>query len=299
MNKHQKFRPFYYFLDTVAHELQLTDADILYHYTSPEGLKSIVETNKIWFSEIHYLNDKSEIIYTYNLLSKILEKTKDIVPEFKKSLETYIQSHIYSRPFKIDRKPSQNIFVASFSHASDELSLWNYYTKSDKKYGYNIGFKTNFFIEKFSGPNAFRHGYCGKVIYNKRIQEEKIRDALFKYQNNFIDTKDYDEQMYLIDLFMDFIEILSLFFKHKAFESEKEYRLIITQSERESKFSVKYRTQNGIFIPYIEMDFTTDIIKKITASPLVDTSLCDGVEQFLKDHGIRHRVIASKIPIRY
>ena len=39
----------------------------LYHYTSPKALKGILKSNNLWFSNIYFLNDKSEMKYTYLL----------------------------------------------------------------------------------------------------------------------------------------------------------------------------------------------------------------------------------------
>ena len=35
----------------------------LYHYTSPKALKGILKSNNLWFSNIYFLNDTSEMKY--------------------------------------------------------------------------------------------------------------------------------------------------------------------------------------------------------------------------------------------
>lgn len=50
----------------------------LYHYTSPKALKGILKSNKLWFSNIYFLNDKSEMKYTYLLILELLTSIKKI-----------------------------------------------------------------------------------------------------------------------------------------------------------------------------------------------------------------------------
>lgn len=49
----------------------------IYHYTDVGGLKGILESHKLWISHSYFMNDTSEILYTYHLLKGILEKTKE------------------------------------------------------------------------------------------------------------------------------------------------------------------------------------------------------------------------------
>ena len=45
------------------------DLQPIYHYTSPEGLKGIFDNQVIRFTNRLYLNDKSEGIYVFDVLS--------------------------------------------------------------------------------------------------------------------------------------------------------------------------------------------------------------------------------------
>ena len=38
--------------------------EYLYHYTSQKGILGILQTNKLWMTNILYLNDSSEFTYT-------------------------------------------------------------------------------------------------------------------------------------------------------------------------------------------------------------------------------------------
>src|ERR1022692_1876297 len=47
---------------------------ILYHYTSAEGLKGIIEKNELWATSAYYLNDSAEMFYGYNVLREVLNQ---------------------------------------------------------------------------------------------------------------------------------------------------------------------------------------------------------------------------------
>lgn len=50
----------------------------LYHYTSQRGLLGILESKKLWMTNILYLNDSSEFIYTWELVKPELSKRKKL-----------------------------------------------------------------------------------------------------------------------------------------------------------------------------------------------------------------------------
>ena len=299
MHNFKKFQPFQYLIDEIESNVPINDSEIVYHYTTPTALKNIIEKRCIWLSEIHYLNDKSELTYTYELLHKILENSFDIDKDFKETLINLITIKRYASPLRIRELPSKNIFIASFSNASDELLLWNYYTKSEHKYGYNIGFNKQ---QLFPNSRVFcvqPQFYFKDVIYTESEQEERLRKILQIYNKGFVEFEEKDDKDHLIDLFLYLINLLSIFFKHKSFESEKEFRLVFIDNVKNPKIDVQYRIANGIFVPFINYKFSAKTIKSITASPLIDINLCDGLEQFLQSNKIKVEVQKSDVPLRY
>jgi hypothetical protein len=46
---------------------------VLYHYTTADGLKGIVENDELWATSAYYLNDSTEIMYGYQLIDEALE----------------------------------------------------------------------------------------------------------------------------------------------------------------------------------------------------------------------------------
>jgi len=50
----------------------------LYHYTSQKGLLGILQSKKLWMTNILYLNDSSEFLYTVDLVKTELENYKNL-----------------------------------------------------------------------------------------------------------------------------------------------------------------------------------------------------------------------------
>ena len=62
---------------------------ILYHYTKPEKLLSILESDTIRFSNALYLNDKEEVTYTYRLIVNLINEMPDLNLELFAEIKNY------------------------------------------------------------------------------------------------------------------------------------------------------------------------------------------------------------------
>ena len=51
----------------------------IYHYTSADGLRSIIQSRKLWFSSAKFLNDYSENNYIFTLLPKFPDKYNEAI----------------------------------------------------------------------------------------------------------------------------------------------------------------------------------------------------------------------------
>jgi hypothetical protein len=53
---------------------RLPESGLLFHYTTAEGLKGIIEQNELWASSAYFLNDSAEITYGYGVLKQVLDQ---------------------------------------------------------------------------------------------------------------------------------------------------------------------------------------------------------------------------------
>lgn len=136
----------------------------IYHYTSREGLKGILDSGKLWFSKIDCLNDKDEIFDGINLL--IENALRNIDSEESDASIKKMQDSMCERLFQ------NQIFVCSFSKKADEIALWSNYTKDSKSQGYNLAFTYDELLSSI-------------IVKNKDILDEcSVSFGQVEYANN-------------------------------------------------------------------------------------------------------------------
>ena len=222
----------------------------VYHYTDINALIHIVHEQGLWLSNIKYLNDKDEILngikITTDLIRDLLKKTKYTKDKSKMILEKVL--------LLLDEKDIKNYYICSFSLKPDDLEQWRAYGKNGS--GVCIEFnKKNTNYTLFNIGN-FLIWY--RVIYNDIKKYRLIHSIIFRYlyyaKGSFINEKftidDYAEEL--------FIKITHLFvyFKHRAFESENEIRLVYRprdDEELKKDFDkLHFRESKNMIIPFIK-----------------------------------------------
>jgi hypothetical protein len=128
----------------------------IYHYTSAEGLRGIIENSEIWLTNVEFLNDKTEC--------KALQKEKKL---FKDT--DFNNSFVRKRWKDFVHNPSNDYdtYIASFSRGRKEsLEQWRAYGN------FRIGFKAN----KLDIPsfNLFQCVYNKSAIKNWLLKKEKL-----------------------------------------------------------------------------------------------------------------------------
>lgn len=173
--------------------------------------------------------------------------------------------------------------------------------------GYNIGFKVDKLIEDVKSQlKVTYHFIYGKTICEKCKQEDYIKEAVEEYNLLYQKMSTEKNKENVLKSFWGLIHIFSLFFKKEAFKNENEYRFVITEytdilQKQNRAFQIKNRIQNGLIIPYIELDFNKDSVSEITISPTIkQNSYKAGIESLLYQNEYNQtQVKMSEIPLRY
>ena len=258
---------------------------ILYHYTKPEKLLSILESGTIRFSNALYLNDKEEVTYSYKLICTLADE----MPDLNQSLLKKIKEHFFTKYTNIingsnDFGYKYEYYTISFSTEADNLTLLADMAK--------IGFDSVY----------------GNIIYDRAKQITILKlifekwnrqyEKLLKSSKKDISEKRVDTVLELIDI----LSIISLFFKNPHFKDEKEYRIIfINNFGANFAKQTKICEKNGLFVPYIEYKFLKKTVNSINIGPTFDesifyTSTC----RMLANFGYEKKTVnRSKIPLRY
>lgn len=246
----------------------------VYHYTNIDSLEQIIKNQTLWISKSSYLNDKTELNYTFDLIYKIYGNGKKYKNITKKRINAIID---------MIKNSLEESYILSFSVNSDSLILWGNYSKFE---GYNLDFNIKKLFHRITDGKVYittnekdhngkfkkikidrNHNkkkisiVSGKIIYKleeqKKIIEHQLNCLDYLYENYYTSakiSKDYKNKFYsiIIKLCQTLATYVQLF-KDPSFEQEEEYRILLTLNEKMN--IIKFRKCSGIFIPYIEIVF--------------------------------------------
>jgi hypothetical protein len=249
----------------------------IYHYTTADGLKGIIEKNELWASSAYFLNDSAEITYGYGVLKEVLDDwlTKD---RPKESITVRLAQDLR----KALGEGLRPIYLACFCEDDNLLSQWRAYGQSG---GYSLGLKVppGVFTPKGFEPEPKTYtAEWVRVVYDRSEQAKKctaILEPLFAILDN-PDTEraiaaitdnplcGYSEFLRVIaDILLD--EIVS--FKNEAFKVEKEWRVVVRERELNKQgtddggatpLAIHFHVSRGILVPHVRL-IPLDSAKKL------------------------------------
>lgn len=262
------------------------------HYTSIEGFRSIVENNQLWVSNVRFLNDKREMEYGIQEAVKFLEmqETKaDNGKEKKKLFEAAKR--------RIRDKGIPSAYACCFCEQNDSLGQWRGYTGGGQ--GIAIEFNAQNLLKHFQTSNAM----LAKVMYGQDATRKVLQEELDKFVHGNVSH----------DLFADILGdnsserletlILTLAprFKHKSFEDEREWRLIVNNPPAKSR--IEYRSKDNVLVPFLKLgDKRRPLpITRVRVGPGKDMDItAQSIELFLQSQyeyeGVE--VVKSSVPFR-
>lgn len=259
------------------------DELLLYHYTTLNPLRGILQDRNIWCSHVTSFNDPQELQYGKNMVLNRLneslqkESNKKII-EFLKQLIMYFK--VYEDHY--------DTFVACFCESNNLLSQWRGY--SDYNGGYNVGFSFDSELNySHDSNNLFgkSHVILRKIIYKPEDQNEIVNEcitriiegaksAINNWLKNNIDipqTWETQAAMQTVNILYDMV----LSFKNPAFKEENEWRLIKVM-HIDKKFKPEIGERKGVLIPYIntfifrkENDLIKFPLHSLKAGPMLET----------------------------
>lgn len=232
----------------------------VYHYTSIEAMKSILENDNLWLSDSRFLNDKTELEdgrkATIEAINKLLNKSNNLDKSILEELLEYFKSDDLC------------VYVASFCTKSNLAHQWALYANKGQgvciKYEINNDNGRKFFrLDNKSQPSYFR---LYKVNYacskdKAKMQETLIADFFRQFYSD-ISTTDKLRPIFVGYLKGFLARSLSVF-KNESFAAEQEVRLVLDKYNAEESFEIKYRVRNNIIIPYVETNGLKDNTKEL------------------------------------
>ena len=315
--------------ETNTHFLQL------WHYTSVDGLLGIIrnepnEQGKLhfWFTRSDCLNDPSEGIHILRLFRQVCTELLQQNAISRSFYEAIKDSEISNHQFVNFPIPSREEFthesimdcvpchayICSFSLKEDSLDMWRYYSKGNGGYGlkcYSLLFDElkDYEHSNYQKDATFSLVRSYRVIYSDDEKRQILKDIIIDTSSVYEKSdKSSNEKNQEAKGFIQYsLKIFQFQFKHECYSSEQEYRFVFylpySKPELlENKMpNVKFRTQNGMPIPYIDLTVENgdSYLDEVLISPFVENenSLAT-TSDYLTQCGFNCTVRKSVLPVR-
>ncbi|MBN1361500.1 MAG: hypothetical protein JW993_12960 [Sedimentisphaerales bacterium] len=215
----------------------------VYHYTTTDGFKGILESGEIWATSIHCLNDWTEFQYAR-------EPFTDSVRALLKDKEaadgaTLLLSDLFEK-----RPP---LFVCSFSSAGDgdDLSQWRAYSHP---YGCAIGFEMATLLN-YAGMLKFDLSRCEYGTAGIQEMAKGTAEIMKKIIQMAGGMKSFRSQYPCGGPLKELIFKIVARYKNEGYSAEQEHRLLhyLQPGDRE-----KYTPCPGKRRPYVALSLKND-----------------------------------------
>lgn len=307
---------------------------LVYHYCSLETFDAIISSQIIRLSEITKSNDSQEIDHTLSQASIIFKKMIAEVPQVE---EWYVP--IIAAPLDMHFTSYHSIkryAAACFSYAEDNLSQWRGYADNGK--GISLGFDKELLLNEYknfvSDLGTANDIYSemdfsllyGDVFYSDNQCQEVIKKLILPYIEYI---KECDISKFLEEVFSDVANLSkndlhnnklladicsgiyakAPFFKHKSFQEEHEWRIVLPflnyakpiASDTISNTAIKkcyeyqkYYLHNDRLITYFDFIFSPSIIKKIYIGPRCQLGINDIYYMLMKNDYDTRQITVEK-----
>ena len=306
------------YMDAWIHVPLCEPGQKLYHYTTAEGVRGIVENREFMATKSDFLNDKLEFQYAIEVMKRLTEKyivNETLRGEFFGKLKKEIDRLGIISPSCADhdcKDDSLSFYVVAFSKQQNNSLLWAEFT--DFK-GYCLEFDYTKLVEGFQ-HRVFLHG---TVIYDEKEQMEGLLESLLSCIRNLqeegmTDLENFfEEDAEISETSMDklvsemavVVSVYAMFFKKSYFAGEEEYRFIFPPLiNRIGTSKPKFRLLDQIFLPYIMVEFDKGQNGVPLESVMVGAKnnsdiAVRGMKYFLQSQKLDIPVLLSDIPLRY
>ncbi len=238
--------------------------DTLFHYTDSAGLIGMLSSHKIWLTDMRFLNDKTELVHTKNLVKTVFE-------QFRLKASSTVSDRLIERIEHWQQEDSADeVFSFSLSAKGDDLSQWRGYAKEG--HGFTVGFSGPKMMEAQKKTNSFSFA---QVHYEQKKQIKALLLALKEIDLATIKQCELDEAE--ADEYIDaaaaaydwVIDSRAALNKHHSFLQEDEWRIFgyvnhATDDEGAADSeSVKVRSSGLKIIPYVEESMSEEADSKL------------------------------------
>ena len=258
--------------------------EVLYHYTNPQGLLGILESNCLWATSARYLNDSSEFSYGLGLIGKAIEEgIRETEDE---------QERVFLGNTRRNHSEFPCVGVVSLTQKGDLLSQWRGYGGGSG--GFSLGLRPEH-LRSVCERQGF---YLAKCIYSmteQRAATQTLIDEFRERAGSELNSRPHASGSALADR-------LAVLLKHESFQEEQEWRLISTPR---SVVELDFRPGVSTLVPYSKFDLGKNrnaYVHSVTIGPTPHPELTkDSVRMLLTKLNVtdpEKKVFATQIPYR-
>lgn len=252
---------------------------LVYHYTNGPGLIGIANNKTLWATHLGFMNDSMEYIEATKLISRMSMSRQQ--PGNLSQPAALSMIKLAEATGFIQADHYYPWFVTCFSECADDLAQWRGYSAGETKFA--LAFELNHLadlVRHQTQPDE--HGrfmyrmYLAPVTY-KDEEKHKIINMILdficdQYPKDEADAKPDDQEIYMsnwLSWYASYASMITPVMKNKAFEQEREWRLIMMPIYR----PIKYRSRRTMLTPYLEFDiecepFKSDLDDQAWAHPI-------------------------------
>jgi hypothetical protein len=277
-------------IEDQSHMSEKKEPAYLYHYTTAEGLKGIIEKRELWATDIFYLNDWTEFYCGRDEFRRELDERSTWKDDSEKEVAKAV-AELLQDP---DSLGSNHVFVCSFSEDGNDLSQWRAYCQDG---GYSIGFRRDQLERLLEVEDNWNLYECDYFLG----ESTRHVDRLLWLAGKIANSKNPDTSVQRIQ------SALCKFaaqYKDIGFKDEREWRLISVSTES----NLIFRTRGAFLIPYVRFSLKDATLWKSVhirvgpSSREADELRVRSTKMFLRSQGLPatcvNYVRASGIPYR-
>ncbi|MBM7323863.1 DUF2971 domain-containing protein [Agrobacterium sp. S2] len=219
-------------------ETQVESMRTVTHYTSLEGLCSIIQNHQLWASNVRFLNDEQELKYGVDTAISFLEEEVYAADD---PASNFLSTHIDRLRDSLLNSSLPPIYACCFCETRDNLSLWRGYSKGGQPIAidFNVGLLQQHLNAKIV-PVSYGQGDTRKALQRAYAQWRTEFEGMAAQDAANLESH--------LEALRNVVFTLAPQFKHPGFAGEQEWRLIV---ERPSGDQIQYRTRDYVIVPYV------------------------------------------------
>jgi hypothetical protein len=201
--------------------------DRVFHYTDAAGLLGILSSGSMFATDFRFLNDRSELTYTYELALAVV---RDEFQQWGPVEAAFLAAATQARPHMYDTTP---YYLTCFTELENSLSQWRTYSE---RQGYSVEMPGDICSIALTHDPGGRQNpgiTLLRIEYDVEVQKAYIRGLLRRLIDRVCPAPHLqsarspsEAARSFIGFYWGQIERVSYRFKHPDFAVEREWRLV-------------------------------------------------------------------------